>query len=312
MIEVNCDYCNKIVLKNSSSIKRTKHCFCSSECYHKWVSENKRGKNHARYNKQEVACDYCGKIVLKYPSSIKRAKHHFCSHKCSTDWNSENVRGNNHPRYSKKEVVCDYCGSKFNRSLYFISQNDRNFCNQVCYNKWQKENIPKGKDNPRYNKQLIICDTCGKKFLKHPSEINMFSYCSRECYDSGISSPEFIKAMIKRRHILPTEPEKQLMSILDESFPNKFVYNGDFSAEVVINRKIPDFVDEENKLIIEMFGEYWHGPQEVYLRQEQFKEFGWDTLIIWDYELDDTKKVINQIDNFLLKNIGGERELLTF
>lgn len=73
----------------------------------------------------------------------------------------------------------------------------------------------------------------------------------------------------------------------------------------------PDFIDEERKLIIDLFGDYWHGEEfrlankdfSTNLEHEQnrinhFKNHGYDCLIIWEHELKDLDQVIQKIKNF--------------
>lgn len=49
--------------------------------------------------------------------------------------------------------------------------------------------------------------------------------------------------------------------------------------------RCPDFVRNDSKKIIELFGERWHEPEEEKERISFFKQTGYDTLIIWGKEL---------------------------
>jgi G:T-mismatch repair DNA endonuclease (very short patch repair protein) len=46
----------------------------------------------------------------------------------------------------------------------------------------------------------------------------------------------------------------------------------------------PDFVNEDARVVVEYFGSYWHEPEEVAHAQRQWKQIGYDCLVIWDYE----------------------------
>jgi very-short-patch-repair endonuclease len=105
-----------------------------------------------------------------------------------------------------------------------------------------------------------------------------------------------IKAM--RKFIRPNKSENKLLLILSELCPNewKYVGNGDF----IINGKNPDFVNVNGKkLIIELFGDYWHKGQDPNDRIEIFKPFGFDTLVIWEKELKEIEILKAKIRNFM-------------
>jgi len=111
---------------------------------------------------------------------------------------------------------------------------------------------------------------------------------------------EFAKRMIKAQHRKPTIPEKRLDSILQDNFPNEWKYVG--NGDVWFGRKNPDFINcNGQKRIIELFGVYFHSKLPKLSRKEAecgriecFLEYGFETLVIWDDELDD-KKLIEKI-----------------
>lgn len=47
-----------------------------------------------------------------------------------------------------------------------------------------------------------------------------------------------------------------------------------------------------------MFGCYWHNKAEIKPRIEHFEKYNFDTLIIWDYELDDTQQLLDKLKEF--------------
>jgi len=89
----------------------------------------------------------------------------------------------------------------------------------------------------------------------------------------------------------PTEPERKLMGIIErEGLPFKYVGDGG----VWINGLNPDFIDSDgSKRLIEVFGEYFHSGDGIPYRRteegrkEAFSEFGFDTLVLWDYEIEE-------------------------
>lgn len=100
----------------------------------------------------------------------------------------------------------------------------------------------------------------------------------------------------------PTSLELKGMKIIEQlGLPYKFVGDG----QVMINGKFPDFINcNGQKKIIEFFGSLWHNqPNLPYSRtevgtKEAYAEYGYDTLVIWDYEMKDTNAVIEKIKRF--------------
>jgi len=114
---------------------------------------------------------------------------------------------------------------------------------------------------------------------------------------------EMAKKMIAGLQIKPNKAEKFLEHILNNSFPDEWKYVGD--GQVIISGLCPDFINVNGKKkIIELFGKYWHDGNVRYHgtevgRREVFREFGFDMLVIWDYELKDEQNVIEKIRGFL-------------
>ena len=95
----------------------------------------------------------------------------------------------------------------------------------------------------------------------------------------------------------PNKLEKEIASILNSILPHEYKYvgNGDF----VIEGMIPDFVNiNGKKKVIETNGSYWHEKSEEEIRIANFKKYGYDCLVIWDYELEDKRAVVNRILGF--------------
>ena len=97
-----------------------------------------------------------------------------------------------------------------------------------------------------------------------------------------------------------TKPEIKMEEILKQNNTHyKFVGHG----EIMIGRKCPDFVDENQKKIIEIYEDYWHKGQNPQDKIDYYKNFGWKCLIIWEHELKSKRQLlIQKIINFS----GGE------
>jgi len=103
----------------------------------------------------------------------------------------------------------------------------------------------------------------------------------------------------------PNKKEKQLLNILNNLFPNEYKFVG--SGELIINGKVPDFVNTNGqKKIIELFGDYWHSEARVKKskkkhekeRIDAFSPFGYQTLIIWEYELKNINVLTQKLGKF--------------
>jgi len=99
--------------------------------------------------------------------------------------------------------------------------------------------------------------------------------------------------------VRPNKPETVLLNLL----PKNFEYVGDWSF--VIDRFNPDFIDKKNKLIVELYGDYWHKRPDYIERDKRrlktYKKLGYRTLIVWESELNDLDKVKEKISNFYNK-----------
>ena len=108
--------------------------------------------------------------------------------------------------------------------------------------------------------------------------------------------------------ILPNNKERMLLEILNKLFPNKYEFVGDFS--LFINGKNPDFINIEDKNIIELFGTYWHSeeitgePVEKHERKRiaTFERSGYKVLIIWENELNNISSLKSKLINFNRKD----------
>lgn len=107
------------------------------------------------------------------------------------------------------------------------------------------------------------------------------------------NDPKYIEKWIAGCSIRPNKKELKLDELISSVIPGEYKLN--VRAEVMtLGGKIPDFVNiNGKKKIIELYGDYWHGPkfrnnksrQTLQERVDYFKGFGWDTLIVMEKEL---------------------------
>jgi len=114
-----------------------------------------------------------------------------------------------------------------------------------------------------------------------------------------------VKAILKAVNKKPNKAEQKVLSILEKTYPNEWKYVGD--GQLIIGGKCPDYTND-NKQLIELYGDYWHKGQDPQDRIDHFKGYGYDTLIIWENELKNEKSVLTKITNFIGGNFRGYSE----
>ena len=218
------------------------------------------------------------------------------------------------PTRSKKEIQILSCQRKEIKAK--LSERTKKYWQNPDYRELKIEQVT-GTNNPFYGKT-------------HTQETkDKISEKRHENVKNGWKSPnkgrpmrewmpdmvQWAKNMHKGLATSPNKVESVMIKILNEHF-NDFVYNGDGKV-IVIDGLSPDFVDTYNKKIIEVFGEFYHTldkyknifkkdmpikNSEEY-RIHKFKEYGYDTLIIWDYEINTLKEeqIVNKIKEFINK-----------
>jgi len=141
-----------------------------------------------------------------------------------------------------------------------------------------------------------------------PEYVKLYSNMLKDRWADPIRKSDMVDAMFKGLQLKPTKPEAYLDTLLQTYFPDQWIYNGDNSCHFKIDGKVPDFLSLDNlPKVIELMS-YHHCPALnknigkfaiVKNRVELFKKFGYDTLIIWQPELEDSDLVIKKIEYFM-------------
>lgn len=96
----------------------------------------------------------------------------------------------------------------------------------------------------------------------------------------------------------PSDIEVRLIDILDKyDLPYKYVGLG----EVILGGKNPDFINVNGeKKIIELFGNLWHEKYEEAERKLHFRQYGYETLILWgrDFRKMSDDEIVEVIKRF--------------
>ena len=284
------------------------------------------GDNNHKIPKVVSYCINCGNEI------ISNGKRNFCTNSCSAkfrvknglcNFQSEKFRLDLSNRQKENNVMkrpeirekltkgrmvnCLTC----NKQIFRSPSNIRNkvFCSRKClgiYLKQFPEEFWKQKEGSLG--EIRNCIICGSEF--RCDSFSERKYCSHTCYLNTLSregnpfwgrhhSERSMNRMLQKRNITvqskPNQLEIKLKVLLDYLFPNEYKYvgNGDF----VLGGKCPDFVNVNGKKkIVELFGNYWHKQGSENSRINHFKKYGFDTLIIWEDELNnDTEKLKESI-----------------
>ena len=137
------------------------------------------------------------------------------------------------------------------------------------------------------------------KGKKHsPETIEKMRESQLEVWSDENYKERQLKKIFEGRDIRPTSIEKEIMNLVEKyNLPFKYVGDG----YTFIASKCPDFINFENKLIIELFGDYWHKPEEEPERIAHFAKYGYRTLVIWEHELKDLPEgeIVSKIKGFI-------------
>lgn len=100
---------------------------------------------------------------------------------------------------------------------------------------------------------------------------------------------------------------------IDKNTPNNLKYVGNWKRFIrfqkptinpydnkIRKRKNPDFIEEKQKKVVELFGEHCHNKEEEKWLIREYALVGWDCLIVWYQEyLDNPQKMLNKIYKFI-------------
>jgi len=153
-----------------------------------------------------------------------------------------------------------------------------------------------GENNPMKNPEMVKKMVENRRSYEGGNNPNFGVILSEETKDK-IRLGIMLAIKSGKYNIKPTKPEIILNKCLQYLFPGEYKYTGDF--QVWIGGKNPDFMNVNGqKKLIEMFGDYWHEGEDETKRINHFKEFGFNTLIIWESELRNLVLVNNKLKQF--------------
>jgi hypothetical protein len=158
---------------------------------------------------------------------------------------------------------------------------------------WKRRNSERLKilwKNKNYKKRV------GNAILIGQKKAN-FSERMRDKMKKHWQNPEYkekvIRATLKGLLKRPTSLEQKFIEIIQKyNLPYKYVGNGSF----LIGFKNPDFINiNGDKSCIEVANRFHHQGDWADKRREHFKKLGWDCAIIFEDEIKDESKFINDL-----------------
>jgi predicted RNA-binding Zn-ribbon protein involved in translation (DUF1610 family) len=246
-IVFNCEYCGKEKEQKLCDYNKAKHHYCSCEC--KIAAQNKGIK---------TICDNCGKEIIQKYTQYNRAKHHYCSNKCQHEYQHKQ-------KYEDRE--CLICNSIINVS----KKSTQLLCSPECQKIWQTQQV--GELNPNFTRIKSICENCGKEIFvkKYRYNDGTHKFCSTKCRQDWFarvwsqdeqwkhSSQQRIlkcyeKGIFSHTNTKPQRIINDLLNKLDINYINE--YNCRYYA-------IDNYLNNNN-LMIEIMGDYWHANPNKY------------------------------------------------
>lgn len=137
---------------------------------------------------------------------------------------------------------------------------------------------------------------------KDPEYRRRMSESCKRCW----RDPEYVQAQQERRHAKPNLEEYLLGYLLERNFPEEWRYTG--SSGPPIGSRIPDFTHKARKVVIELFGPYWHISKARTLddevdRIEGYSKLGYSCLVLWTDETWDEAFVVEKVTSLIERSL---------
>lgn len=261
--------------------------------------------------KVECSCDKCGKLFKRMRSSVR--EYTLCSKECRDKFLGLK---NPNPKKPKIPVKCDFCKNIFEVHESKFKKQKNFFCSKDCYYEFRKQNYNKDKIY-NYQNSFIECSLseCNNKIKtsKWYEENRKHQFCSPECYWKHRSDKykEFYYKDSLNDYRNETNPERKVREYLGNK-KIRFKQEAGFLKKYYV-----DFYLKDYKVIIEVFGDYWHVNPRIYdinnndstkrkltLYQKQFIEskydenrikelesYGYNVFVIWEDEINDDLEI---------------------
>ena len=201
-------------------------------------------------------------------------------------WHASRVRSSE----SKKKISESLKGHRYSeesKRKMSVSQQGRTH---------SKETRQKMSDTHKQRPGRFTKGNSGRKFTdEHRRKISESAKRLRE-------NPEYrdriVQVTLAACRKSPNKAEQKLQRVLNNMHPGEWKFVGD--GAVIFNGHNPDFINVNGKkLIIELFGDYWHRGEDPADRIAVFTPYGFRTLVIWEHELKNLLAVGSRLKRFI-------------
>ena len=177
--------------------------------------------------------------------------------------------------------------------------------NKINNPMWDPKIVKKAVKNRNYkeiSKKTTFTNIKRGNFLKLSERMKENNPMKNPIINAKVNkNPEYLRRRISSLIKKPNKKEKILIDLINKNnLPYKYVGDGG----LIIGSKNPDFVHNKDNKIIELFGQYWHTKKvRVYEETEKgriefFKRYNYQTLIIWEGELNNLNIILEKIRSF--------------
>lgn len=289
---IKCSFCNKVAnyqFSTGNYCCKSLAFKCSGLASHSGAENGMWGRSHSEKSRSRMSENNGSRrpeVRQKISKAMIGRKLSPEVKKAISEGHKGKGLGSDNPMYGKKiseehkRII-----SEANRGKLVSQETRRKMSESNCM-KWVDF---KGKKNPFYGKTHTE-ETKKKIGFMNSGERNGIKRLL-------MTDPIFAKRWAESLKRKPTKPEIALDRILQDLFPGEYKYVGDF--QTWIGGKNPDFMNVNGqKKLIEMFGDYWHQGENPQKRIDHFKQFGFNTLVIWQSELEKDQGVFEKIKQF--------------
>ncbi len=255
--------------------------------------------NYIREQNGIYVCKLCDKIMTNYRSVNFHVLNHFYT-------------GDNNP--AKRPEVRKKISKNNPSHRPEVREKQR-----VSRNKWLKKNpwfplylsilysiTRVGTGNPMYGKKWTkeqkqkLSEIITKTYKNNPHLLEIRSKNAKKMWENSEYSKKILSILSSR----PTKLEQSFINFFKKhNIPFSYCGNG----SLVIGGKCPDFMESSGKKKIievsdvEVVKVFRKMTKKQYEQQRilHFRKYGWECLVLWQYELEKEKTLLAKINNFM-------------
>lgn len=274
----------------------------------------------------ECICDYCNNTCRRKRVNITGEKT-FCDKVCRNMYLKESFKGvsNPNPKKDKVKVNCNICNEEIEVFESKYKKQETFLCSRECYKKHRSVNYS-GENLYNFQDMIVPCEMCGEevKTSQWYVENRNHIFCKPECYWNHRRTyyKEFYYKDDLNDARAETKPESMVRKWLEQN-DIKFKQECGFLKKYYADFYLPDY-----KMIIEVYGDYWHVNPNIYdvngndkskkplnknqlehvesrydeIRKSDLESYGYTVNILWEQDiLNDLNTHISKFINVNIK-----------